>query len=326
MKRILSVIKKNYKFVLGIFVGLTIAGTGVYAAVASSSISYSNSASGLSSTNVQGAIDELATKADIRKSPNIVSVYTYNASTCVTGEETTCVKSTCHKSTAANSCKAGDIVKYKVNDTDIVTFHVMYDNGTTLTMQSQRNITYNSMWIDAADYATENTDSTSCSYTSCNDEGPITVLIALESATAGWTNVNKQTYTMGTTSLSSKGAYTGCSAYNSCTTNKYTLPSRTSKARMITLQEAASFGCTASQKSCPNWMNNYLSTSKNYGGTVNDTSSGPNNGSVNYGYWTMSTDSAHQNRSWYIGDSGKVSDSNTDYTGYGARAVVVVNK
>ena len=321
----MKILKKNYKFILGIIVGLIIAGTGVYAAtvIAGTSISYSNSASGLTSTNVQSAIDELATKADIRKSPNIVSVYTYNSSTCVTGEETTCVKSTCHKSTTAGSCKAGDIVKYKVNDTDIVTFHVMYDNGTTMTMQSQKNIINNTMWISPSDYATYNTDGTSCSSESCSDEGPMTALVALERVTKTWTNVNDQTYTMGTTSFTTN-AFTGCNSYDSCTTNTYTLASKTTKARMITLQEASSFGCTTSNKSCPNWMNNYLYNSISYGGTVSDNSIDPSSGSVNYGYWTMSARPAGD--AWRVIANGLVIYIGTFDVGMGARAVVVINK
>ena len=56
-------VKSNYKFILGIVVGLLITG-GVYAAtITATSVSYSNSSSGISSTNVQGAIDALYSKA-----------------------------------------------------------------------------------------------------------------------------------------------------------------------------------------------------------------------------------------------------------------------
>ena len=65
MKRILSAIKKNYKFGLGIVVGLTIAGTGVYAATAISgtNVEYNNTNSKLTATTVQGAIDEIYEKS-----------------------------------------------------------------------------------------------------------------------------------------------------------------------------------------------------------------------------------------------------------------------
>ena len=183
----MKILKKNYKLLIGFILGLVVAVTGVYAAtvITSKDISYDNTTSKLSSTNVKDALDELSKKTELKNRDNIVEGYTYNASTCVTGEESTCVKTTCYKSTTSGSCPAGTIIKYKVNDTDIVTFHVMYDNGSTLTMQSQKNTINNTMWISAADYATENTDGTSCRSTSCNDEGPMTVLITLERATRG---------------------------------------------------------------------------------------------------------------------------------------------
>ena len=319
--------KKNYRLLIGFIIGLIVAGTGVYAAtvIASNQISYDNTSSKLSSTNVKDALDELAKNTELKNRSKIVEGYTYNSSTCVTGEESTCVKTTCYKNTTANSCKAGDIIKYKVNDTDIVTFHVMYDNGTTMTMQSQKNTIDNTMWISVADYATENTDSTSCSYDLCNDEGPITVLVALERATKSWTNVNDQTYTMGTTSLSSKGEFTGCSS-SSCKTNTYTMDSRTAKARMITVQEAYNLGCTGSSKSCPNWMNNYLYQSTSYGGTVSDSTTDPATGSKNYGYWTMNATSFGAGDAWSANYSGSVYYNGMHDTRIGARAVVVVNK
>ena len=137
-------IKKKYIFIIiGILIGLVISVGGVYAAVTitGTNVTYSNSSSGLTSTTVQGAIDELNNKTDIRKMSNFVSVYKYSTATsikCITGEEDTCVKSTCHKTKTSGSCPAGTIIKYKVNDTDIVTFYVISDNGSTLTMQSQK--------------------------------------------------------------------------------------------------------------------------------------------------------------------------------------------
>ena len=84
---------------------------------------------------------------------------------------------------------------------------------------------------------------------------------------AGWSNVNVQTYTMGTT-VFRDNAYTGCSSSSSCTTNTYTLASRTAKARMITVQEAKALGCSEATKSCPIWMYNYLYKSSSNGGTA----------------------------------------------------------
>ena len=53
-------IKNNKRFLLGILVGLLISGGSVYAAsIISKDVSYDNSSSKLTSTNVQGAIDEV---------------------------------------------------------------------------------------------------------------------------------------------------------------------------------------------------------------------------------------------------------------------------
>ena len=296
---------KNYKLVMAFILGLIVASGGVYAAttIAGSNITYSNTESGLSSTNVQGAIDELYEQSDIRKAGKFVAAYTYSetgANKCITGEESTCKKTTCYKTKTANSCPKGTIIKYKVNDTDIVNFHVMFDNGNTMTMQSQKNTVSNTQWYEGVQ----------------NSKGPITILPALENATRGWSNVNNQTYTLGTTNLSGKGAYTGCSKYNSCTTNTYTLASRTAKARMITMQEAVALGCTSSAKSCPIWMYNYLKNSTSNGGTVN----GDNNG-----YWTMTANSVDQ--AWTVDSVGYVNRAYyIDATSIEARAVVEVSK
>ena len=319
--------KKNIKFiVIGLITGCIIAGCGVYAAtyINAENVSYTNTTSGLSATNVQDALDEAYSKSDVRNKGNFISMYKYNASTCVTGEESTCVATKCYANYYAPSCSVGDIVKYKVNDTDIVTFHVISDMGTTLRMQAQKNTVYSSNWISESDYSEENTDSTSCSSaTACADEGPVTVLEALESATAGWTNVNDLTYALGTTVFKTN-AFTGCSSYSSCNTTPYKLSSRTAKARMITQQEVASLGCTTTNQSCPIWMHNYLARSASYGGTKNDTNVGPDGGG-NYGYWTLSASTASDSVAWVVMDFGKVNSLWVSYY-YGSRAVVEVHK
>ena len=105
MNKIKGFVKKNYKVVIGIIIGITISvGIGV-SAVATKDVVYDNSKSGLTSTNLQGAIDELNTKVTtkieeakkecpdgykcIKQNTNIVAAYTYNSSSCITGEEST---------------------------------------------------------------------------------------------------------------------------------------------------------------------------------------------------------------------------------------------
>lgn len=66
MKRIKNIIKNNIKLVIGLIIGIIVSGTGVYAAtilLASNQVGYDNTTSGLTSTNVQDALDELNAKA-----------------------------------------------------------------------------------------------------------------------------------------------------------------------------------------------------------------------------------------------------------------------
>lgn len=232
---------------------------------------------------------------------NVIEAYTYDqtneATKCITGEEDTCVATTCLESKDANSCPAGTIVRYAVNDTESKYFHVIEDKGTTMTMQQRENTVNNIAW-----YAEETTNAEGTSTTiDVNTKGPLTILPKLEEETSIWTNVNDQTYTMGTT-VFKDNAFTGCSSYNSCTTNTYTLDSRTAKARMITLQETINLGCNS--ELCPNWMT----------------------ASENNNYWTMNADSSHTNIVWGVYYNHNIYRGNTYSTLYGARAVVEINK
>ncbi len=319
MKKVRKIFKNNYKILIGLILGVIISVGGVCAAttIAGSTVTYSNSSSGLSSTTVQGAIDELYTKTDIRKTGNFISAYDYQTDgfyKCITGEEDTCQRTYCYKKNYGRTCRKGTIIKYKVNDTDIVTFHVMYDNGSTLTMQSQKNTVYNTKWYSD----------------NINTSGPLIILPALEHATNGWTNVNYIEYTAGTTNLY-QNAYTGCSSYNSCETNRYTLSSRKARARMITTLEAVNLGCTNQPKSCPIWMYNYLFNSVSNGATVDDSTIDPTTGQHNDGYFTMSagtitSSSGDNNFVLAIYGTGLVSFHYPMATDYGARAVVEVTK
>jgi len=239
---------------------------------------------------------------------NIVKAYTYNEDStaenfCLNGNEETCVETTCYESTEANSCASGTIVDYRVNNTDKVRFHVIHDDGSTLTMQSQKNTVYNVAW-----YGTEQ------DYTNVN--GPMTILPVLESKTSGWSNVNTINYTMGTTTFKTS-AYTGCSSYNECVTNTYTLSERTAKARMITVQETSSLGCSSDTNSCPYWIRNYLRYSDDK----------IENGAIcNCGYWTMNARSTSDVGAYGVRYGGYMAYISTYDNNYGARAVVEINK
>jgi len=252
----------------------------------------------------------------VPRNENILAIFKYNQSIdsstfCVTGEEPTCEQIL----ETPTTYEVGTIIKYKVNDSEAKYFHVMYDNGRTLTMQQRENTVYQTAWYSTAD----------------NTKGPLTILPVLEEATKDWTNVLDQSYTLGTT-VFIDDAYTGCSNLDrifTCISNTYTLNERTAKARLITIKEAGNFGCLrfrgdgTSNKSCPVWMYNYLSNSTSYGGTVNQAQGEYGN---NYGYWTSSADKYNSTAAWYIFYPGSGHNDNITSTNLGARAVVVINK
>lgn len=241
---------------------------------------------------------------------NIKEAYMYDPKNCVTGEEETCkMIFSINKNT---TIQPGTIIKYAVNNHKSKYFHVLHDDGETLTMQQRENTVYNTVWNSDND----------------NRRGPLVALEKLEESTADWDNVINQNYNMGTTRFgAANNGFSGCKEYNVCNYNHYTLQKNNVKARMITIQETAALNCTTSNKSCPNWMNNYLFYSTSSGGTQND-NYGTDGKSRNYGYWTMSTlvDGA-TSRAWTVRNYGLVVSSNvTTYTNSGARAVVVISK
>ncbi len=254
MTKIKELLKKSSRFFLGLAIGLTLSiGVGYAVTVAGSSTTYDKSTSGLSSTNVQAAIDELYKKAkDTKVNTNIVNAYTYDKINCTTGEELGCTKSNCLKNKSRGSCPAGTIIDYKVNNTTQVRFHVIQDDGTTMTLQSQMNTLRSVPWNE----------------TGYSVDGPVTALSKLEEATASWTNVNTFDYSIGNSSstLGYSGRQSDCrSTYQggSICSDKFETPYQLSKkgvrARMITYQEAKKVGCSwGYSNTCPIWITNFV--------------------------------------------------------------------
>lgn len=250
--------------------------------------------------------------------PYIMNVYNYNDDSnapnyCLTGDEKTCQQIECYKEKVANACSAGTIFKYKVTDAEEKTFYVIEDYGDTIMLQQRENTVNNVEWyIDSND----------------NTKGPLTILSKLEEETKKWDNVLDQVYTMGNTMGTTTFkdiSFTGCAAYNTCSSNTYTLEERRAKARMITAQEAAALNCTDVQNSCPKWMSNYLYLSTNYGGTVDDNI--PVHENYNQNYWTMSAFTTIPGSAMNITNSGILTGANgltTDVAG--ARAVIEISK
>lgn len=202
---------------------------------------------------------------------HILSAYTYDQTSCIAGDESTCQKTICYLD---NTCSSGTIINYQVNDTTERTFYVLKDQGSTMTLLDSENL-LTSEWGKS-------------------NNGPSNALPALEKATSNWTYVNDQTYTLGETVFGSDNPYTGCNRY-SCTSNIYTWPERTGKARMIAIQELIDLGCATS--SCPSWIRG--------------------------GYWTLSGSGV--SGAWFIPENGGLNNSSSN-NGKGVRAVVVINK
>lgn len=185
--------------------------------------------------------DKVATKND-----KIINAFEYNNDTssatyCVNGTEETCKKSTCYRNLDTNSCTAGTIVIYAVNEDSELAFNVLFDDGETMRIQQINKTTESVSWSSV------NNSSTAT--------GPYGVLNALETKTANWINVPKISYNLGTTVFATN-KYTACLSYNVCSNNQYNLEKANVLARIITVQEAAKLGCSETASSCPSWLTN----------------------------------------------------------------------
>ena len=250
---------------------------------------------------------------------------------CITGDEDSCLPTECYKDKTVGSCSPGTIIKYRVNDNDLRVFHVLHDDGDTITMQERENTVNLTTWYSSA---------------SNNTYGPTTALSNLIEATSDWTNVNDITYEMGTTELGSvnnKTAATTCTlSYSAmeCSRMGYTMDRITAKARMITGQEATDAGCkyvstSSTDTTCKVWMYTALKKS-----SVAQT---PKTGRIvqdNF-YWTMSStfikegSSSNTKSAYAIAGTGNLRYLNVNQgtdpgsygdAGIGARAVVEISK
>ena len=245
---------------------------------------------GIMNVNAENAVND-----------NIVAAYEYNDTGCITGDESTCVETDCYKKLEENSCKAGTIIKYKVNDTDTKPFYVLYGDSNTMTLL-EATTTISGSWAKYEDVNGMPVGTTT--------NGPTHALELLEDYTKGWKNVNDITYQMGVTEFFGN-AFTECNGNDDdCTNNIYVWSNpRIVKARMITVQEAKYLGCKFRvSDSCPKFLLNNISN--NHVGIHTMNSSGEDSSVFLY------TDSTNL---YYIQSEALFSIKDI-------RAVVVVNK
>lgn len=90
------------------------------------------------------------------------------------------------------TCDVGTAFAIKVNATDVYKFYVISDDGNEVTLIMDRNLysatdenNGNVAWTTGDDYVGNN----SCTYTACNDQGPLTALKTLKERVLGWSNI-----------------------------------------------------------------------------------------------------------------------------------------
>ena len=201
-------------------------------------------------------------------------------------------------------CAPGTPVAIQVNANDVYNFYVISEADNEITLIMDRNIGNNVAWITAVDYTTANTDGTSCDYTACNDEGPLTALSALKERTSGWTNVPEKEYTI-----------SGLGIYESTEEQMYENITTTMRARMLTYTEATALGCTTNggTSNCPSWL--YINL-----GDIDD------DGNIRYGYWFTTPGALFIDYAWGMSVYNSLAFSAIYDIGSGVRPVITLSK
>ena len=228
-----------------------------------------------------------------------------------------------------------------------------------LTLQMDHNIVNLTAWVSKADY----NDDTNYGENGNTNKGPITALKALETATAGWNNALKLTYSYDTSSATNNYGTLSCTN-GACKVGNGTNITTNLKARIITGEEVAAItrnAGTASNSRAGTWTlsngswyyfsrNDYVlgtTTAVSQGATgstelkwlventyANTNSKSTNNtyGSINYGYWTLSPFAGDSYHNWFVLYAGVLSNYiyyNRDVSypnAFGVRPVITVNK
>lgn len=226
--------------------------------------------------------------------------------------------------------------EYIINVDGINSFHffVLSTDGDYVNLIMNRNILESGEvaieanqgqvpWISVLDYATYNTDETTCEYDACNDEGPVTAIKFLHNATSNWSNIPN---------INIEHADAGLSYGEIKTINSKTTITRLDgtitgveftdlKARLPFASELEFNNCV-NGTICNSWLTEYLKPSNYY--TSTKTLSGV------YGYWTMDSKKSkpksaivfHYNGRTAYNDSSALSAT----TLYGVRPVITLTR
>lgn len=151
-----------------------------------------------------------------------------------------------------------------------------------LTLISAENIDNNTTWGDSTNL------------------GPSSAESNLGQIIRFWSNVPSNSYNMDKY-MKNQNFYTSCNIDLVCNKNSFEIGSRFSnvKARLLTVQEAKSLGCTNTRRTCPFYLYNNLSASVENGGTANSDN-------VSGGYWLMNAKSDTEDQAMAILSTGNI--------------------
>ena len=188
---------------------------------------------------------------------------------------------------------------------------MLHDDGTYMTLQQIGGI--------GSKYSLEKDETDN--YT--NIYGPTEAMSVLENNTSSWKNVRTLNFEYGTTKFSSglietsDNAYTSCNNYGNCTKNSFTSSYQNVKSRLVSVQELYEAGCQPN-KNWPVWTYDFLSQSKKYGGTHNNSSC--------ISYNIMNASNLYNNKNIALRHDSAFVNNNVDYAYDCIRPVVEVNK
>ena len=204
MKKLKEFGKKNIKVLVAFVIGLMLSGVGVYAAtyINSENVAYDNSSSGLSSTDLQGTIDEVYTKTQnalykktCKDCPKCIRTSTLHTETCSqTSTSSYCGADgyaegdtiTYGSTGTSGSLTTGDAFDCDVNgdsiyDSNTERFYYVTDMDTNTAILTYYNNVSGGVASNSTTYAYDSSG--------VNNNGPVTAIEQL-STTTQWLNVS----------------------------------------------------------------------------------------------------------------------------------------